>query len=284
MGYLTVSEGYRIGDANGLSLCEPVPEGEEPSQNVCASEREFQYFPDSTTNYEIGLRTQWLNRRLTINGSLFYIDWQDPQLATATLIGQAPIRINGNGAKSQGGELSFNAQLTDRFSIRASYSYTQAELTEDTPHLVRTIEPPGFGATLDEAFDGDRLPGSPEHQGSLYATYTLPISSAWELGLNYGVAAISDVFTRIGNRGGGEALPGFALHSASVVLSNDAWTIALYAKNLFNKYAETGVRTTPLYLQTVTDENGESVHVRSYSKDVVRPREVGLRATYKFDL
>ena len=279
MAYFTVSEGYRIGNSNGLPLC--VPGG--GFQSVCATPAEFEYFPDSTINYEVGVRTQFFDRRLTLNGSLFYIDWQDPQLSTASTTGSAPIVINGEGAATQGIELTFDAQLTDRLSVSGSYSYVQAELTEDAPALIRTITPPGFDVDFEDAFDGDRLPGSPEHQGSLFVTYRIPMGDS-NLRLNYGLAAISDVLTRAGNRGGGEALGGFALHSASAVYDADVWSVALYAKNLFDKYAETGVRSSLPNVQTVFDENGDPVRVRSYSKDVVRPQEIGLRFTYKFEM
>lgn len=281
MGYVTVSEGYRTGNSNGLEACVPSTQ-----QNVCGQPNEMEYFPDSTTNYEIGVRSQWLNRSLTINAALYYVDWKDPQLSTATQVGQQPITVNGKGASSQGIELSFDASITDAFSLRGTYSYAQAELTDDAPGLIRQVirENGAWEVLFVDALDGDRLPGSPEHQGSLYATYTLSVGPSWDLAFNYGVTAISDVLTRTGARGGGEALGGFALHSASVVLGADAWSVALYAKNLLNKYAETGVRTTPDYIQTVTDENGDPVTVRSYSKDVVRPREVGVRFDYRFDL
>lgn len=279
MVYLTVSEGYRTGNSNGIPLCT----GGGGFQSVCTSPREFQYFPDSTTNYELGLRTELFDRSLTFNGSVFYIDWKDPQLATATAVGAAPITINGEGARSQGVEVYFDLRPTDQLWITASYSYVQAELTKDAPALIRTITPPGFDVAFEDAFEGDRLPGSPEHQGSLYASYRMPFGES-NLRFNYGLSVISDVLTRAGNRGGGEALGGFALHNASVVFDAEVWSVTLYAKNLFDKYAETGVRSSSPNAQTVFDENGDPVRVRSYSKDVVRPQEIGLRFAYRFEL
>jgi outer membrane receptor protein involved in Fe transport len=280
MAYLTVSEGYRIGNSNGLALCD----GTGGVQTVCASPREFQYFADSVTNYELGLHTQFFDRKLTINGSVYVLDWVDPQLSTSSQIGAAPIVINGEGAGTRGLELYFSALVMQNLTISGSYSYVRAELTENAPDLIRGITPPGFDVVFEDGVDGDRLPGSPEQQASLFATYSLPVGNSWGLNFNYGVNAISDFLTRTGARGGGEAIGGFTLHSASIVLDAEQWTVALYAKNLFDKYAVTGVRTTPQYIQTVSDENGDPVHVRSYSHDVTRPRELGLRVTYKFDL
>src|SRR5690606_18493659 len=54
MMFATVSEGFRIGNSNGVPLCDASAGGQ---QNVCAQPAEFEYFADSTTNYEVGLRT-----------------------------------------------------------------------------------------------------------------------------------------------------------------------------------------------------------------------------------
>jgi len=279
MAYLTVSEGYRIGNTNGVPLCD----GGATGQTTCTTPREFEYEPDSTVNYEIGARTEWFDRRLTLNASVFYIDWKKPQLSTATQTGAAPIIINGEGAESKGFDLSFNVNITTAFSISGSYGYAKAKLTDAAPDLIRTILPPGFDVDFEDGQAGDRLPGSPEQQGSLFANYDFPVFDAATLKFSYGVTAIGDIITRTGERGGGETLGGFALHSLSIAFDTSKWSAGLYAKNLFDKYAETGVRGTPLYLQTVADENGDPVTVRSYSRDVVRPREIGLRFNYKFE-
>jgi outer membrane receptor protein involved in Fe transport len=279
MAYLTVSEGYRIGNSNNIAMCD----GTAATQNGCASnDREFQFAPDSTINYEIGWRTQFLDKRITFNGAVFYIDWKDPQLISATVVGAIPITVNGSGATTQGIELQLDSRVTDNLTLSASFSHVEAELSEDSPDLIRTIAPPGFAEDFEDGIKGDRLPGSPEQQGSFFAHYRVPMGGN-SLTLNYGLTAISDILTRTGGRGGGEALGGFTLHSASAVFDTEAWSLALYAKNLLDKYAETGVRSSTRNVQTVTDENGDPVRVRSYAKDVTRPREIGLRFNYKFD-
>jgi hypothetical protein len=54
----------------------------------------------------------------------------------------------------------------------------------------------------------------------------------------------------------------------------------VYAQNLLNKFAITGVRSRQAFVQTVTDINGDPVHVRSYAEEMLRPREIGLKFTY----
>ena len=282
LGYFTISEGYRIGNSNGVAPCpDPLPD----NQIACGLPDELQYFPDKTTNYEVGIRSQWLDRRLTINGAIYYIDWEDPQLAGTTDNAALPITLNGNGAESRGVELSFDALLSNSLSLRGSFAYTKAELSEDAPALLNTFSPPGFGPRIDvDGLAGDRLPGSPEVQGSLYLSYDTVVGSDWDLRLNYGVNGIGDILTRTGGRADGERLGGFSVHNASATLTGGNWSLQLYAKNLWDKYAITGVRATRASVQTVADENGDPVTVRRYYHDVLRPREIGLRLIYDFEL
>ena len=283
MGYVTISEGYRIGAANGIPLCDPSSGSQ---QTVCTTPEEFQFFPDKTTNYEVGMRSQWLDRRLTINAAMYFIDWKDPQLNSATVAGSQPIKVNGKGAESKGFELSIAADITDRLDIAFSYSVTKAELTEDAPSLLPLIVPPGFGPAglFVDGEPGDRLPGSPEKQGTFAINYNVPLSGGWNAYFNYGVQAIGNVITRTGLRADGETLSGFTVHSASLMFDKGSWSVGLYGQNLTNEYAVTGVRTTPPYIQTVADENGDPVTVRSYTQNVLRPRELGFKFNYRLDL
>ncbi len=283
LGYLTVSEGYRIGNSNGLALC--TPEDLEEGQTQCALPNEFQYFPDSTVNYEVGLRSQWFDRRLTVNAAAYYIDWKDPQLAAVTEGASLPITINGEGAESQGIEINFDAWLTDQIRLWGNYALVKAELSEFAPGLIAYVpDTGGFSNEYADGLKGDRLPGSPKHQGSINLRYEMPLSNGWQAGFNYGLSAISNVLTKTGGRGDGEALPGFGVSYAAVDLKADAWTVTLYADNLFDKYAATGVRRGRGYLQTVSDEEDNPVPLRYYYKDVLRPLEIGLRFRYDFQL
>jgi iron complex outermembrane recepter protein len=280
MGYVTISEGFRIGASNGVAAC-TANDLANPGQALCALPNEVQYFPDTTTNYEIGVRSQWLDRRLTFNGALYYIDWKDPQLATVTQNGALPIITNGDGARSKGIELSFDARVTQRMTVGLSYSHTSAELTAVAPSVLHTYEPPGFASTgTIDGQPGDRLPGSPQDQGTVRFGYDLPLSSGRNIDFNYGVSAIGDVITTIGERAGGQRLGGYAVHTASAILHGSHWSAGLYAQNLLNKYAITGVRSRQAFVQTVTDVNGDPVRVRSYAEQILRPREIGLKFTY----
>lgn len=280
--YGTISDGFRAGGSNKLTLCTTTG----GQQNVCAQPDELMFVSEKTRNYEIGIKSQLWDSRLTLNAAAFYIDWQDPQVSGATLVGLSPITKNGEGAETKGFEVSFQAAVTERFSLRGSYSYAQAELTDDAPNLLTTLTPPGFDTDYVDGIAGDRLPGSPEYQASLSAEYNWPLSNGLDLDFAYGFTASGDVLTRTGGRAGGITLPAYQIHNASVRLSAPGadWAVTGYIDNLWDEYAETGARSTPLANQVLSDINGAPVYSRNHFANVLPPRKFGVRFTKQFGL
>ncbi len=273
--YFTRSEGYRIGGGNNFRICTDeeialltdADPGNDPPQSGCIYADQALIRPDTTTNYEVGLRRSWDDERVNFSGTLFHVDWTDIQVAGLTPFSAEPITLNGGGAASRGVEIASAVSVTNTLRLRGSWSYTRAELSVDSPGLL------DGGA---DAFRGDRLSGAPRQQGSLVASYAALLGGDIAFNLQYGYSYIGDVLTRIGMRAGGEALPAYDLHNLSASVSRDAWTLTFYADNLLDEYAVTGVRQTP-DLIGVTEDGFRS---RRYFANVLAPRRVGVRMRY----
>ena len=275
--YFTRSEGYRIGGGNNFRVCtdeelallEDADPGNDPPQSGCIYADQALSRPDTTTNYEVGLRRSWDDERVTFSGTVFHVDWTDIQVAGLTPFSAEPITLNGGGAVSRGFELASAVGVTTALRLRGSWSYTRAELSVDSPGLL------DGGA---DAFAGDRLSGAPRQQGSLLASYAALLDGGVAFDVQYGYSYVGDLLTRIGMRAGGEALPAYDLHNLSASLSRDTWTLTFYADNLFDEYAVTGVRQTP-DLIGLTDDGFRS---RRYFANVLAPRRAGVRVRYAF--
>lgn len=97
---------------------------------------QFVYAPEFTDNYEIGFKTDWLDRRLRVNLSAFYIDWKDQQIAC-----QNPVTAGGSttqrtylcnvGASDiKGVEFELVARPADWFTLAGNYTYTDARYSK----------------------------------------------------------------------------------------------------------------------------------------------------------
>ena len=260
-GFVTVSEGYRIGGANSVAPCpDPLPPGA-----ACALPDEVLIKPDSTTNFEVGAHALLGEGRMSLDAAVYLIDWNDVQTMGTTQNGALPITVNGGAAESQGLELSFAARTLGAWSMRTTYAWNDAKLTTFSPGLVGG----------EDAFAGDRLAGTPEHQLSFELGHARQLQNGWMLDFAYSVTATSDVLTRVGMRNGGEELGGYSVHSFGVSMSRDRWQATLYADNVTDKYAETSVRAEPGSIRPV---NG--VDVRRYFRNVLRPRTIGVEFRY----
>ncbi len=270
--YFTRSEGYRIGGGNNFRVCTDeeialltdADPGNDPPQSGCIYADQALIRPDTTTNYEVGLRRSWNDGRVTFSGTLFRVDWTDIQVAGLTPFSAQPITLNGGGAVSRGVEVASAVDATSALRFRGSWSYTRAELSMDSPGLL------DGGA---DAFEGDRLSGAPRHQGSLLASWAALLGDDVAFDVRYGYSFVGDVLTRIGMRAGGEMLPAHDLHNVSASVSKDAWTLTFYVENLLDEYAVTGVRQTP-DLIGFTDDGFRS---RRYFASVLAPRRIGVR-------
>ena len=175
------------------------------------------------------------------------------------------------------GELR-SASLDD-LELAANFTFNDAKLSEDAPGLVDGVD----------AFDGDRLAGTPEQQGTLLLAYTRPLDNGLTVTADYSLSAVSDVYTKVGMRDNGEALPGWAVHGLSFGLTDGRWSARLYADNLFDKYAVTSVRRDASYIRRLGTGPDDVVPEqqcasRTYFQSMLRPRTVGLEFNYRFDL
>jgi len=290
--YATFSQGFRVGASNAGDACPdvfvPGPQGlcllapgqqfgPNPEDVAVINERE--YLPDTVDNYELGAKTTWLDGALKLNASVFFMDWKDPQVGTISVNAGTSITVNAGAAETKGVELSGDWDITDRFNLRGAFSYTKAELTETVDSLVTTIfTTGGFGTDFENGEAGDRLPGSPETQFSVFGSYDHPMGNGDSISLDAGYSWQGNVLQTVGQRGGSIVLPSFGRANASIGYNADNWSIVGYVDNLFDDFSETSAFSNPRFSQTI-----EGANVRYFRTNVLPPRTIGARLKYRFD-
>ncbi len=122
---------------------------------------------------EAGFKSSFLDRRITLNVSGFWYDWEDPQIrGTADNL---PITTNAPSASSYGIEVETRIALRPEIAVNASFGWLEATYDRQFFDLDRTI--PDFSAPIQSRFpsidiEGNRLPRSPRFNASIGVEYT----------------------------------------------------------------------------------------------------------------
>ncbi|MGH8192464.1 MAG: TonB-dependent receptor, partial [Rhodanobacteraceae bacterium] len=213
--------------------------------------------PDNLVNYEVGLKTTLLQRRMTFDIDAFYIDWSHIQL-TSNIAGIGFLS-NGGKAKSQGIEAAWTLRPVAGLTLTANASWTDAVLTQNTPAgLV--------------GFTGDRLPYVPRWNANVGAEYVFPLADGWSgyAGGNYGYTGsrITDFQSVPDAR---YHLPSFEVLDLHAGLNHGAWTFGTFVKNATN------ARGIMILSFETTNPTASP-----YSATYILPREIGVTASVDF--
>ncbi|TLY61273.1 MAG: TonB-dependent receptor, partial [Gammaproteobacteria bacterium] len=102
MTYVTWSGGFRPG---GFNRAQAHVSG--PLAGVFTPP--LFYSPDNLTNYELGWKTEWLDRHLQVNGAVYREDWKDTQIEIFDpgFTGNLTFTTNGPDYRVKGLELQF---------------------------------------------------------------------------------------------------------------------------------------------------------------------------------
>ena len=256
MVYGTVSEGYRRGGSNAVPTAGTF--AEDPAWLAYAS--------DSNTNYEFGIKgTQGETR---YSAAIYFVDWQDVQVDTATTNWAFFAAANGDSATTQGLELELEGFLTESLHYTAGYAYTDAELSGDLSTPTGTII----------AEDGARLPGSSEHTISLALDHSSELfGMLWVNRLDAYYQSSTENAVNTSPTFNAE-LDGFSLFHLSSTLVGDEWDASIYVRNLTNEVGTTGL-FSEAYMGTSAAQN----YLGNGSKEfLVQPRTLGITVSYKF--
>jgi iron complex outermembrane receptor protein len=226
MTYVSAAKGYRSG---GFNL-----EARDPQY--------FSYDQEELWSYEIGAKSAFLNNRLIINGSVFYMDISDMQVTEALSTGFSFL-TNAAEATGKGFELEITARITDGLSLMAGYGYTDIKF--DT-----------FSDALGD-YKGNKVPWAPK--------YTFNIGSQYRhVSGFYARADLIGYGKMYFDKSNTSARDAYAIVNAKVGYETNHFDLYLYGKNIFDKeYDSKGV-------------------YGGYFDIYSEPGEVGLQLVYRF--
>lgn len=240
MAYGLASKGFRYGGPNIIP-----PQPGVPSH----------FKSDSLWNYELGVRSDFLEHRLNLDATLFYIDWSDIQLRQQTDAG-LNYAINAGKARSRGVEASVAWLITTGLKLASNATYLDAQLREP------------FNATPFEGNDtlvpsGTPLPGASKWSMANSITYTWP-GALWQPYFLLSHRFVSEALS--GTIGQGLRQGDYHLLDFRATLPLHRFQVTAFVSNLANRRGVmTAQQLSPLRLQEF----------------LVRPRTVGITLDYR---
>ncbi|MEM0952600.1 MAG: TonB-dependent receptor [Pseudomonadota bacterium] len=201
--------------------------------------------PEFLVGYEAGLRSQWMDGRLTLNATAFYSDYEDQQVTVLDELGFS-ITLNAGQTTLYGLELSGDYQASDTLSF--FYTVGLLETNIDDFPLNEFADPP-------INLSGNSLDRSPALSFTVGVNYEHFNGFFAGASFNYTSSAESDIFN-LGPEelGGGltERVGSASLLNAQIGILRDGYRLALFGTNLLNEdepesanFAASGVLTDP---------------------------------------
>jgi iron complex outermembrane receptor protein len=159
VGYLKYSRGFKAGGFQS-DVISPPPN--TPPESL-------DFAPEFVDSYEIGYKSIWLDKRLSLDLSAFWLDFEDKQERVNT--GISFVISNAASVESYGAEMMLNYSPDEYWDISASAGWLDATYDEF---------PNGGGLGID--FEGNKLAGAPEYTGSFNIQYSNEVP--WLDGVN----------------------------------------------------------------------------------------------------
>lgn len=192
--------------------------------------------PEKVNSFELGLKSQWLDRRLTVNAALFWSEVSDYQGTNVDASRGLSYLSNVGKVRSRGVELDVRANPVEGLTLNASGTYTDAKYvsfpSSTCPYLY------SYQASCD--LSGQRLAGVSKWAGSAGFEYARDIGQAGKLDLEgYAGADVSyrsSYFSAL-NDDPFSLVPGYALVGAHAGIrsADGRWDLSVWARNLLDK-------------------------------------------------
>jgi iron complex outermembrane receptor protein len=203
------------------------------------------YSPEYLWAYEVGVKSEWLDKRVRANLSGFYYDYSDLQVTLFTPPANS-VTNNAASAKVKGIEAELQARVIGGLDVFANFAYLDAYYSSYPGARVTAFGP--FNAA------GKRLNSSPEFSMTLGGQYTYELGDTGSVYAGVDYHWQSTIYFTPANAGVGavtnyaERQTGYGLWNARVGWDSPEkqWGFAVIGRNLADKGYVTGtVNYTP---------------------------------------
>lgn len=254
---------------------------------------------EEVTNYELGIKTDWLDNTLRINANAYQIDWTNQGLTVASSVLQrngtpysSSYTVNVGETRIRGFELESMWAFAEDWVASLVYARTDSEIqkffSQDQADLMGTPANPNPGPEDPLAsVAGNKSPLVPRDKITFGLGYDTWLGNGWNLTANWDTTYESERFAQIHNlaKFGASTLSNFRFSLSP----NDAWRFTAYVNNVFDDdTAQGGLRYLSFEAPRIMvpnlapDAGYQSVQQRAFGVSAPMPRMYGIEINYRF--
>lgn len=253
MTYATYSEGFRRGGSNAVRPTSILPRS---------------YDSDKLKNYEIGLKSTWLDNTLRFNTVAYYMEWSDIQIQVNDPTVFSLGIVNFSEAEITGFEAEVAWLPARGWDITANVAAINAEISQD-----EKIEAPD-GTVIADVSDGTDLPITPDSKASIAIQYTF---DSQFLG--------AEPFMRLDWAYVGDSVNSLN-GTESIVFTQGPTDQPSYDIGNFRMGLEAEQWSGTLFVTNLTDEVAEQFYNNRWGSrqrlSINKPRTIGMTLRWKF--
>jgi len=285
MSYFSVSQGVKPG---GIAT---VASGTYMDQQPDGNLDELKFENETLTAFEVGGKSTLFDRRVILNGAIFYQKFDDKQIAVQQLVGNniATTIENASKATVRGLELEAIWLVTDNTRLQVGYARLNAQYdeiiyeTNSTNSIARAGNciPDATNRNCEINLSGNRMEDVPDHSLVALAGWYPPLGGSGLSGLLEADVQYED--KRFIDEFNDREVDSYSLLNMRVGVQADRWDALLYVNNVTDDdtikswSAGTGlVATAERFRQDLAIFPPEGFSIAP------PPRQWGVRANFRF--
>ncbi|BBE33911.1 TonB-dependent receptor [Sphingosinicella microcystinivorans] len=212
-----------------------------------------QFNKERSDSFEVGMKGDFLDRRLTFSASAFHIKFDNQQFFFITVSPPSQNVVNIDKVDISGLEVELAARPTSQLTINAGFGLSDATIKR-------------FSDAAPALYKDNRAPQSPAYTASLSMDYVIPLADEFDVRFNGSFVRRGSIMWDAANT---LRTPARNLINARLFVERSGFSIGAYVDNLTNARYPT---------QALANSFGDGLHSRIPSPK----RQFGVQGSYKF--
>ena len=198
---------------------------------------DFAYQPEKSTNYEVGLKTTWLDNRILADIAVYDTMFKDLQVSVYDIDTLSFQTKNAARATSRGVESTVQWLIVEGLRFSTSFAYLDGKFTDFPGAQCTSVQPPTCNPLTNNA-KGEALPNASRWSGDVVLEYSHSIPG----GLKFSIAP-AVLFRSAYIIDSGDPNPIYGIQDGwvkydgriSLGTPSNSWQVSVIGKNLSNK-------------------------------------------------